>query len=59
MPAPKFMPGLRTGAQRPSARIHAAVLEEAGKSGLLDGLQSESVSLRLPSALVEAAKREA
>ncbi|MWV25022.1 hypothetical protein FVE89_24200 [Methylobacterium sp. 2A] len=52
-------PPQRTGAPRSTARVHAAVLEEARKSGLLDDPKSESVSLRVPSALVEAAKREA
>ncbi len=59
MAAPKSTSGRRTGAPHPTARIHAAVLEEARKSGLLDDPQSEPVSLRVPSALVEAAKREA
>lgn len=41
-----------------SAPIHAAVLEEARRTGLLGGEKSEHVSFRAPPALVEAAKRE-
>ena len=38
--------------------VHASVLEEARRVGLLDGDKSEHVSFRAPPALVEAAKRE-
>ena len=38
---------------------HAAVLEEARATGLLEGEKSEHVSFRAPPALIEAAKREA
>ena len=38
--------------------VHASVLEEARRGGLLDGDKSEHVSFRAPPALVEAAKRE-
>lgn len=39
------------------ATVHASVLEEAHRTGLLDGEKSEHVSFRAPPALVEAAKR--
>jgi hypothetical protein len=39
--------------------LHASILEEARRAGLLDGDKSEHVSFRAPPALVEAAKREA
>ena len=42
-----------------SAPLHASVLDEARRAGLLDGEKSEHVSFRAPPALVEAAKREA
>lgn len=58
MATPKFTPARQAVASRPTARIHAAVLEEASRSGLLDDPQSETVSVRVPSALVDAAKRE-
>ena len=38
---------------------YASVLDEARRTGLLDGDKSEHVSFRAPPALVEAAKREA
>jgi hypothetical protein len=38
--------------------VHAAVLEEARRAGLLNGEKSEHVSFRAPPALVEVAKRE-
>ena len=38
--------------------VHASVLEEARRTGLLDGDKSEHVSFRAPPALIEAAKRE-
>ena len=38
--------------------VHASVLEEARRTGLLEGEKSEHVSFRAPPALVEAAKRE-
>lgn len=38
--------------------VHASVLEEARRTGLLDGDKSEHVSFRASPALVEAAKRE-
>ncbi|MCJ2135899.1 hypothetical protein MKK69_17880 [Methylobacterium sp. J-026] len=59
MAASKSTPARRTRAPHSAARIHAAVLEEAKRSGLLDGVESEHVSFRVPSALVNAAKREA
>lgn len=42
-----------------SDAVYASVLEEARRSGLLDGGKSEHVSFRAPPALIEAAKREA
>ena len=42
-----------------SGAAHASVLEEARRTGLLDGDKSEHVSFRAPPALVAAAKREA
>jgi len=47
-------------ATMPSApvSVHASVLEEARRTGLLDGDKSEHVSFRAPPALIEAAKRE-
>ncbi len=42
-----------------SGPAYASVLEEARRTGLLDGDKSEHVSFRAPPALVEAAKREA
>lgn len=56
---PKTTSVQRKRAPRPSARIHATVLEEARQAGLLDGETSEHVSFRVPPALVDAAKREA
>lgn len=46
-------------AAMPSApmSVHASVLEEARRTGLLDGDKSEHVSFRAPPALIEAAKR--
>lgn len=38
--------------------VHASVMEEARRTGLLDGDKSEHVSFRAPPALIEAAKRE-
>src|SRR3954451_15881685 len=38
--------------------VHAAVVEEARRAGLLGGEQANGVSFRVPPALVEAAKRE-
>lgn len=38
--------------------MHASVLEEARRAGLLDGEKTEHVSFRAPPALVAAAKRE-
>jgi hypothetical protein len=61
----------RKDARRPSVRkarpalhsssvgvAHAAVLEEARRTGLFGGDKTEHVSFRAPPALVEAAKRE-
>ncbi|MDP4025320.1 hypothetical protein Q8W71_22060 [Methylobacterium sp. NEAU 140] len=42
-----------------SARVHATILEEARRAGLLDEAVTEQVSFSAPPALVEAAKREA
>ncbi len=42
----------------PAPPMHASVLEEARRGGLLDGDKSEHVSFRAPPALIEAAKRE-
>ena len=42
----------------PVPPVHASVLEEARRVGLLDGDKSEHVSFRAPPALIEAAKRE-
>jgi hypothetical protein len=42
-----------------SGPVHASVLEEARRAGLLDGDKSEHVSFRAPPALVAAARREA
>ncbi len=39
--------------------VHASVLEQARRAGLLNGDKSAHVSFRAPPALVEAAKREA
>jgi hypothetical protein len=47
-----------TGGDRTVAAGPAAALEEARRSGLLDGDKTEHVSFRAPPALVEAAKRE-
>ncbi len=52
------------GAGKPAAApvsmpLHASVLEEARRAGLLEGEKTEHVSFRAPPALVEAAKREA
>ena len=41
-----------------SSAVHAAVLEEVRRAGLLGGGKTEHVSFRAPPALVEAAKRE-
>ncbi len=51
----------RSASKKPPASVsrYASVLEEARRTGLLDGDKSEHVSLRAPPALVEAAKREA
>ena len=38
--------------------VHASVLDEAKRTGLLDGDKTEHVSFRAPPALIEAAKRE-
>lgn len=45
-------------AAAPTTPLHASVLEEAARAGLLAGERSEHVSFRAPPALVEAAKRE-
>ena len=42
-----------------ASTVHASVLEEARRSGLLKGEKTEHVSFRAPPALVEAAKKEA
>lgn len=42
-----------------SAPVHASVLDEARRAGLLEGERTEHVSFRVPPALLEAAKREA
>ena len=42
-----------------SASVHASVLDEARRAGLLEGERTEHVSFRVPPALLEAAKREA
>ncbi len=42
-----------------SAPLYSSVLEEARRAGLLEGEKTEHVSFRAPSALVEAARREA
>jgi hypothetical protein len=39
--------------------VHASVLGEAQRAGLLAGDKTERISFRVPPALVEAAKREA
>ncbi len=64
-------PVLKTKAKRPirggakpatapvAILLHASVLEEARRAGLLEGEKTEHVSFRAPPALVEAAKREA
>jgi len=39
--------------------VHASVLDEARRAGLLEGEKTEHVSFRVPPALLEAAKREA
>ena len=44
--------------QKP-AFVHASVLDEARRAGLLEGEKTEHVSFRVPPALLEAAKREA
>ena len=59
MAAPKPTSARLARTPRPAARIHAAVVEEARQSGLLDGAESEHVSIRVPPALLKAAKREA
>ena len=41
------------------ASVHASVLDEARRAGLLEGERTEHVSFRVPPALLEAAKREA
>ncbi|MFL5118173.1 MAG: hypothetical protein ACJ8DG_21375 [Microvirga sp.] len=41
-----------------SSTVHAAVLEEVRRAGLLGGGKTAHVSFRAPPALVEAAKRE-
>lgn len=41
------------------AFVHASVLDEARRAGLLEGEKTEHVSFRAPPALLEAAKREA
>ena len=51
------LPGL--GQDREAAPLHASVMDEARRAGLLDGERSEHISFRAPPALVEAAKREA
>ncbi len=44
--------------QKP-AFMHASVLDEARRAGLLEGEKTEHVSFRVSPALLEAAKREA
>ncbi len=64
--APELKPKRRliksalTSAAQPSPAppVHASLLEEARRGGLLDGDKSEHVSFRAPPALIEAAKRE-
>lgn len=52
--------GLRgSGQTKESSLLHASVLDEARRAGLLEGERTEHVSFRAPPALVEAAKREA
>ena len=63
--APKARQNARPrGAGKPATApvpmpLHASVLEEARRAGLLEGEKTEHVSFRAPPALVEAAKREA
>lgn len=65
-PIPTPKPARRPSGKAASARgpraattpVHAAILEEAARAGLLAGEKSEHVSFRAPPALVEAAKRE-
>ncbi len=61
-PAPGAKPkprGRGRSGSSPAAPLHASILEEARRAGLLDGEKTEHVSFRAPPALVEAAKREA
>ncbi len=53
--APSAEPAVAVSAAGP---VHASVLEEARRAGLLDGEKTEHVSFRAPPALVAAAKRE-
>jgi hypothetical protein len=55
---PSGKAALAHGARAPATPVHASVLEEAARAGLLAGEKSEHVSFRAPPALVEAAKRE-
>jgi hypothetical protein len=52
-------PGRGKPAAAVSLPLHASILEEARRAGLLEGEKTEHVSFRAPPALVEAAKREA
>jgi hypothetical protein len=51
-------PPAETALATASSAVHAAVLEEVRRAGLLGGGKTEHVSFRAPPALVEAAKRE-
>ena len=51
-------PLAKTALATSSNAVHAAVLEEVRRAGLLGGGKTEHVSFRAPPALVEAAKRE-
>ena len=54
--APKPKPAARS--KTPPSVAVAAVMEDARRSGLLDGEKSEHLSFRAPKALVDAAMRE-
>jgi len=49
---------LRNRPKTIASTLHASVLEEARRSGLLEGEKTEHVSFRAPLALLEAAKKE-
>ena len=51
-------PLAKTALATSSNAVHAAVLAEVRRAGLLGGGETEHVSFRAPPALVEAAKRE-